>query len=126
MSRITRLVALALAALMFFATAGPAGAQTDEPERDEVRCTDLAENDRRCVDHPRPTDRCTDLAENDRRCTDRPTDRCNHHHHDRVDDHCHHHIDLDDPAQVRRLIKHFIAAGEWKLLVRLLHAIGLI
>jgi hypothetical protein len=35
-------------------------------------------------------------------------------------------IDLDDPEVVRKLIHRLIAAGQWKTLVRLLHAIGVL
>jgi hypothetical protein len=86
---------------------------TDRPEerpndRPDVRPTDRclqAAVDRRCVDDlpdDRPIHRCLRLADNPRRCL----------------------IDHDTDLNIRHLIWRLIQAHEWKLLVRLFHALG--
>lgn len=62
---------------------------------------------RRCVDRPEPeepVDRCVRLADNPRRCVEKPSDL----------------------SHYRTLIWRLVHAGEWRLLFRLLHALGLV
>ena len=86
----------------------PTDVVTDRPsDRPTDRCRQSLV-DRQCVsDHPtdRPLDRCLLVTDGPRRCID------DHHPHD---------------VNYRKLIWRLIHAHEWKKLVRLLHALGLL
>lgn len=95
----------------------------DRPNLPNDRCLRLAENPRRCIEQEPSRDRCVELAEHPRRCfqDEERVERCA----DLADNprRC-----VEPPSQhnFRQLFWRLIHAQEWKLLIRLLHALGLV
>ena len=96
---------------------------TARPEPPKVRCLRLAENPRRCIDSSPSRDRCLELADNLRRCLqgEHPVDRCVE-----LADNPRRCVESPFEHNFRQLIWRLIHAQEWKLLIRLLHALGLV